>query len=183
MSKPAMRPIFPQKRELTTALHGLPRIHIIGGGHIPISIGHFGASAKETIAAFVTAFRWLGYIPCSNSNIEFGFEKVALYADHSSPKHMARQLPNGKWTSKCGGAEDITHYTLDALDSYGPHPLKAHYGCVVLYMKRPIPLSWIVRLAQWFEWKVESSLWERLGSIVWKRPQKAVPRVPASPSC
>jgi hypothetical protein len=82
---------------------------------------------------------------------------------------MARQLPDGFWTSKCGGAEDITHYTLDALDSYGPHPMKAHYGCAVLYMKRFVVVSWIVRSLQWIEWKIESSLWEGLGSLIWKR--------------
>ena len=80
---------------------------------------------------------------------------------------MARQLRDGRWTSKCGGAEDITHFTLDALESYGPDP-KGHYGCPVLFMKRFIPFSWVVRSIQWFEWQIEKHLWEELGSIVWK---------------
>ena len=123
----------------------------------------------ETIPAFISAFRWLGYFQCKDSNKEWGFEKVALYADGSSPKHMARQLPDRKWTSKCGGLEDITHYTLDALDSFGPLPYKGHYGSAVVYMKRFVVVSWIVRAAQWIEWKIESSIWEGLGSIMWKR--------------
>jgi hypothetical protein len=81
---------------------------------------------------------------------------------------MARQLRDGTWTSKCGGAEDIRHYTLDALESYGPHPLKGDYGCAVLFMKRLIVLGWLIRWLQWLAWKVESSVWENLGSIMWK---------------
>jgi hypothetical protein len=57
---------------------------------------------------------------------------------------------------------------LDALESYGPSP-KGHYGCAVLYMKRFIPISWFIRFLQWLEWEIESSVWERLGSLVWKR--------------
>jgi len=127
----------------------------------------FWSRRVETIPAFVAAFHGLGYMRCRNSRVEFGFEKVALYADGKSPKHMARQLRDGTWTSKCGGAEDITHFTLDALESYGPHP-KGHYGCPVLYMKRFVAISWLVRLLQWTEWKVESSVWNRLGELVWK---------------
>jgi len=128
----------------------------------------FWSGRVETIQAFKIAFRWLGYFPCGNSRVEPWFDKVALYADGNSPKHMARQLRDGTWTSKCGGAEDITHFTLDALESYGPSPGKGHYGCPVLYMKRFIPVSWIVRFLQWTEWKLESSIWERLGFLFWK---------------
>jgi hypothetical protein len=100
--------------------------------------------------------------------VELFFEKVALYADGQDPKHMARQLPDGTWTSKCGGAEDITHFTLDALESYGPLPMKGHYGSAVLFMKRFILISWVARSFQWLEWKIESTIWERLGAMVWK---------------
>ena len=113
------------------------------------------------------AFRWLGYVRSDNSRLEPGFEKVALYADGGSPKHMARQLPDGKWTSKCGGAEDITHDTLDALESFGPPP-GGHYGTPVLYLKRRILISHLVGVLQRMEWKIESSIWERLGEIFWK---------------
>ena len=128
----------------------------------------FWSRRVETIPSFVMAFRGLGYFRCNNSRVEFWFEKVALYADGNSPKHMARQLRDGTWTSKCGGAEDITHFTLDALESYGPLPHKGHYGSPVLYMKRFILTSWIVRFVQWLEWRIESSIWERLGSLLWK---------------
>jgi hypothetical protein len=101
----------------------------------------------------VKAFRWLGYRVCDNSRLEFGFEKVTLYEIANEPQHMARQLKDGSWTSKCGGDEDITHFTLDALESYGPFPQLAEYGCPVLYMKRLRILGWLVRLAQAIAWK------------------------------
>jgi hypothetical protein len=81
---------------------------------------------------FVKAFFWLGYRVCDDSRLEFGFEKVALYEIGNEPQHMARQLKDGSWTSKCGGDEDITHFTLDALESYGPFPHVAEYGSAVL---------------------------------------------------
>ncbi len=128
----------------------------------------FWSKREDTIPAFIGAFKWLGYFRCDNSRVQFLFEKVALYADGDSPKHMARQLPDGTWTSKCGGAEDITHFTLDALESYGPGPLKGHYGCPVLFLRRFILISWLVRLLQWTEWRIESSIWEGLGALMWK---------------
>jgi hypothetical protein len=125
---------------------------------------------EETIEAFVSAFKWLGYVQCDNSRLELGFEKVALYAIGSAPKHMARQLKDGTWTSKCGGAEDITHYTLDALESYGPSRgpnQKAEYGSPVLFMKRAKIFRPLVRLFLWAEWRTSLAA-PRLGEYVWK---------------
>lgn len=116
------------------------------------------------------AFQGLGYRLCDHSRFEFWYERVALYEQGGSPKHMARQLRDGAWTSKCGGAEDITHFTLDALESYGPHPVKAEYGCPVIYMKRLIVISWGVRILQWLEWWIES-VWPHVGFIVWRKRQ------------
>jgi hypothetical protein len=99
---------------------------------------------QTTIPCFIKAFRLLGYRVCDNSRSEFAFEKVALYAINKIPKHMARQLKNGSWTSKCGGEEDITHFTLDAVESFGPYA----YGAPELYMRRLIFISWIVKLFQ-----------------------------------
>lgn len=62
---------------------------------------------------------------------------------------MARQLPDGSWTSKCGGNEDIAHFTLDALESYGlAHGARDEYGCPVLYMRRFVVVTAIVRFGQ-----------------------------------
>lgn len=112
---------------------------------------------ERTLACFVRTFRWLGYRLCNNSSHQFLYEKIALYALGQEPKHMARQLRDGTWTSKCGDLEDITHFTLDALESYGPVPVYLDYGRPALFMRRSIPLSWIVRLLQRLEWLLYSS--------------------------
>jgi hypothetical protein len=126
---------------------------------------------EATVFCFIKTFRWLGYRICAGSSREFGFHKLALYAIHHShtpmpvptalqelddlwePTHMARQLPNGTWSSKCGPNEDITHYTLDALESYGlTYGSNDEYGCDVLYMRRFCLVGWFVRLAQYVRW-------------------------------
>ncbi len=90
---------------------------------------------------------------------------------------MARLRRDGAWTSKCGGAEDIKHFTLDALESYGGRVLtpqgalrKAEYGCPEMYMKRFIPLGWVVRALQWITWKLETAF-PYVGFWIWKRRQ------------
>lgn len=129
------------------------------------------ARRQPTVACFAQAFRRLGYRKCSNSRREFGYEKVALYAMHNSgvpvpatlavdhfddwePKHMARQLPDGTWTSKAGGSEDLTHFTLDAVECFGPtfkHGA-VQYGSPIFFMKRLVFVSWVVRILQAVQW-------------------------------
>lgn len=83
------------------------------------------------MAAFQEAFQSLGFGVCQKEDLESGFEKIALFADDNVPEHAARQLPNGRWTSKLGELEDIEH---------GLHDLEGvEYGKVVMLMKRPIP--------------------------------------------
>lgn len=114
----------------------------------------FWVKRELTVACFVRTFRWFGYRLCDNSRLEYGYEKVALYALHGVPTHMARQLRDGSWTSKLGDWEDIMHITLDALESYGPIPFGA-YGAPILFMKRWIPVSWVVKGLQQFTWKIK----------------------------
>ena len=88
------------------------------------------APYEESLDAFVQAFRTLGYELCDNGDLEAECEKIALYADTSGkPKHAARQLVSGKWTSKVGRGVDIEHNTLEALSG-------DLYGDVVLFLKR-----------------------------------------------
>lgn len=68
------------------------------------------------------------------------------------PTHMARQLPNGAWTSKCGANEDIAHFTLDALERYGA---LHYYGCPVVYMRRLKIVGCVARFLQRILWKIE----------------------------
>jgi hypothetical protein len=85
----------------------------------------------ETVDAFRQAFATLGYVVCNDDLVEAGFEKIALFALSGRPKHAARQLPSGRWTSKLGPMEDIEHELHDITGMV--------YGSVVLLMKRPIP--------------------------------------------
>jgi len=87
------------------------------------------ASREESLDAFERAYSVLGYEVCEDGALEDDLEKVAIFADRlGNPTHVARQLPNGRWTSKCGKLEDIEH-DLVALTGES-------YGSVVRYMKR-----------------------------------------------
>jgi hypothetical protein len=89
-------------------------------------------ATEDSIAAFRAMFASLGYDVCATSDAEPAIEKIALFANvHGVPTHAARQLSNGRWTSKLGELEDIEH---DLTDLEG-----AAYGKVVLLMKRATP--------------------------------------------
>ena len=89
------------------------------------------APRVETVEAFIRAFETLGYITCSDSAYEKGFNKIAIYADiRGVPTHAARQLNTGFWTSKLGGSYDIEH-TYEGVTS-------SIYGSVAVTMKRMV---------------------------------------------
>jgi hypothetical protein len=87
-----------------------------------------GVVRERTLAAFLQALATVGYAPCPDGSLEPGWEKVALYATDEGPAHAARQLGNGRWTSKLGPDDDIEH-TLEGLVS----PV---YGAVVQFLRR-----------------------------------------------
>jgi hypothetical protein len=91
-----------------------------------------GVPREHTLDAFEAAFAALGYSVCEDDVLEQGYEKISLFADSDgTPTHAARQIANGRWTSKLGKAEDIEH---------GLHDLEGVlYGSVVFIMKRPVP--------------------------------------------
>lgn len=76
----------------------------------------------------VKIFEAQGYQRCADGNHEIGFEKVAIYVKDGSPTHAARQLADGKWTSKLGDLDDITH-TLAGL-------IGNRYGEPKIYLRR-----------------------------------------------
>ena len=82
--------------------------------------------------AFIEAFRTLGYEVCESGHLEPEVEKVALYAEGDKPKHMARQLEDGTWTSKLGRYHDIVHHTVEAVEN-------DVYGNVKVYLRRVRP--------------------------------------------
>jgi hypothetical protein len=89
-----------------------------------------GLPLKEDVETFKLMFVQLGYSACSNADFEEGFEKVAIYAIGDNVKHAARQLTNGRWTSKLGASHDIEH---------SPEGLEGDfYGNVVSILSRRI---------------------------------------------
>jgi hypothetical protein len=81
---------------------------------------------------FVQAYQTIGYEPCTDGTVEPGFEKIVIYTNAAGlPRHAARQLPNGEWTSKLGSSEDIEHVTAQVLESI-------EYGRPVQFMKRAV---------------------------------------------
>jgi hypothetical protein len=88
----------------------------------------------RTVEAFRSAFATLGYATCPGEELEVGFEKIALSADALGvPTHAARQLANGRWTSKLGKAEDGEHALHDLEGDL--------YGTVILVLKRVLPAT------------------------------------------
>ncbi|WP_157376123.1 hypothetical protein [Burkholderia ubonensis] len=90
-----------------------------------------GLPKNDSVQNFIDAFGTLGYVPCTNGNFEEGFEKVVIYAEGGRAKHMARQLPNGKWTSKLGREHDVSH-------GQDWHLSGKDYGQCVQYLRRSI---------------------------------------------
>jgi len=88
-----------------------------------------GIVRERTLPAFIQAFATVGYTPCPDGSPEVGWEKVAIYATDEGPAHAARQLTNGRWTSKLGPDDDIEH-ALEGLCS-------PSYGSVVQFLRRP----------------------------------------------
>lgn len=84
---------------------------------------------EESLEAFVQVYQDLGYEICESEDYEPTYEKVALsISSDGIPTHAARQLQNGRWTSKLGGQEDIEH-SLRSLE--GPA-----YGTVSKVLRR-----------------------------------------------
>ena len=85
---------------------------------------------EATPAAFEAVFASLGFVRCDQEEPESGFEKIALFVNaHGKPTHVARQMPNGRWSSKLGSMQDIEHALHDLEGTV--------YGSVVQMLKRP----------------------------------------------
>ena len=89
-------------------------------------------SNESQFDSVVELFRAAGYEVCGDGGLEAGYEKVAIYVKDGVPTHAARQLSDGRWTSKLGKYEDIEHDSLDALNGEG----FGEYGRVELFMFR-----------------------------------------------
>jgi len=83
----------------------------------------------------VAAFASLGYEEWADGTLEPGLEKIALYGTSMLYTHVARQLTDGKWTSKLGQLEHIVHSEVDAIAG-------SDYGEVIQFMKRHLETRW-----------------------------------------
>lgn len=82
-----------------------------------------GVEDSTDVSAFIKAFEKTGYSLCEDCCFEKDYRKIALYVKKGTTEctHAARQLSNGKWTSKLGRLNDIQHgtpYTIEG-DIYG----------------------------------------------------------------
>lgn len=92
-----------------------------------------GVPRVETVEAFIKAFSTKNYIPCVDGTHQPNIEKVVLYVDGSGkPTHMARQLPTGQWTSKCGPWCDISHHNPEVVAG-------GVYGTAAIFLARSFP--------------------------------------------
>lgn len=92
-----------------------------------------GVPTWESLENYRRAFATVGFEDCDTGDLEKGFEKVAIFVDAENvPIHAARQLPNGRWTSKLGKGIDIEH-DFEALEG---DPAIGNLGC---FMQRPSP--------------------------------------------
>ncbi len=94
-----------------------------------------GIERRVRLSAFIKLFASLGYTNTDDDCFEPECIKVAIYVKGLEyPTHVARQLENGKWTSKLGFFEDIEHTSLkDIIPECGDK--------VAAILKRPIKLS------------------------------------------
>ena len=85
-----------------------------------------------SVGATVSVYAQLGFVQCGqNSDLEMGFEKVAIYGSDGECLHAARQLSTGRWTSKIGQHQDIEHASPESL-------VGEEYGSIYVILRRPV---------------------------------------------
>lgn len=90
-----------------------------------------GIPALPSLSGTIEAYVRVGFEVCESSDLEEGREKIAIFTDPTGePRHAARQLPSGAWTSKLGGHVDIEHDEVDAVGGL-------FYGEPGVFMARP----------------------------------------------
>ncbi|MGC2374069.1 MAG: hypothetical protein WA484_09365 [Solirubrobacteraceae bacterium] len=90
-----------------------------------------GIPALPSMSGVIDAYVQTGYEVCDSLAVEESFEKIAIFADLAGePRHAARQLPSGWWTSKLGDHVDIEHAEVGVVGG-------ELYGEPIVYMRRP----------------------------------------------
>lgn len=120
-------PQTPDYNCIAWAYHHNDRWMWPGGQELKICDGFLywpdGVEDSADVSAFIKAFEKTGYSLCEDCSFEKGYRKITLYVEKGTTEctHAARQLSNGKWTSKLGQLNDIQHgtpYTIEG-DLYG----------------------------------------------------------------
>ena len=100
--------------------------------------GHWPPNVPRewTLANLMKVLELQGFERCDNADLEEAFEKIAVYTRQDGTlTHVARQRPNGVWTSKLGESVDIEHQ-LHGLEDASPG---AYYGAATVFLRRPPP--------------------------------------------
>ncbi|MBN4079157.1 hypothetical protein JYT26_00800 [Beggiatoa alba] len=104
-------------------------------GTVPPYYWPHGISQDSSLAqTYIELFGTQGYQVTGNPDLENGFEKFALYVLDGKFTHVARQLPNGRWTSKLGILKDIMHDLSDLEANHHKHT----YGKASIFLKREL---------------------------------------------
>ena len=90
-----------------------------------------GRPNDKSYTTYVSFFEFHGYHVTDNELVELGYSKIAIYVKNNEFRHVARQTSDGKWSSKLGKQEDITH-ELRALESERPFG----FGTASIFMKK-----------------------------------------------
>lgn len=88
-----------------------------------------GIKGDGSVKSVIKALRLSGFVRCKDGTIEEQFEKLAIYGESGEFMHIARQLADGKWTSKFGKSIDMSHDNAECLCG-------DEYGAVEAYMRR-----------------------------------------------
>jgi hypothetical protein len=140
---PARPRVYPSGRGLETG-HPIPLVHArdrhasgLPANHRAAGwprLGFDGVSRKASCQTMSLEnsfpnLRKQGYQITSPHSLEYnGFDRVAFYAKDDCVTHAARQLANGRWTSKLGCDIDVEH-DLPGLEG-------SVYGYVVQILRR-----------------------------------------------
>ena len=73
------------------------------------------ANRNDRIESLKQVFLGLECEECRDSELEDGYQKVALFEVQGQAKHAALQMPNGRWRSKIGDGPLIEHDTPESL--------------------------------------------------------------------
>jgi len=86
----------------------------------PMAVGGYywppNCPTEWSVAAAIWILKNLGFSLSDRTDYENGFHKIAIYTRQGDLTHLARQLPNGEWTSKIAGDEDIRHKNAELLE-------------------------------------------------------------------